>query len=78
MGAASYCVSKPCNGQLFAHGGSGIFLSRKAVALMVEIRRLDGEKIYDARWEAVTNATCCGDIVLAEAGVNFTKAGPVV
>lgn len=82
MGAANYCVGKPCSGQLFAHGGSGIFWSRSAVAKMAELREQEGPAMYDKRWEEVTNATCCGDIVLAEAfeeaGVKLTKAGPMV
>lgn len=82
MGAPNYCVVKPCKGQLFAHGGSGIVWSRSAVEKVVSLREAEGAEKYDKRWEGITNKTCCGDIALAEAfqeaGVNMTKAGPMV
>lgn len=82
MGAPAYCVAPPCSGQLFAHGGSGIFWSRSAVERLIAARHEEGEDKYDARWEEVTEKTCCGDVVLAEAfqevGVHLTKASPMV
>lgn len=82
MGAPNYCVVEPCKGQLFAHGGSGIVWSRSAVEKVVALREAEGTELYDRRWEGITDKTCCGDIVLAEAfqeaGVIMTKAGPMV
>lgn len=49
---------------------------------MEGLRQAESPELYDRRWEEVVNATCCGDIVLAEAfeeaGVRLTQAGPMV
>ncbi|CZT22014.1 uncharacterized protein RCC_07883 [Ramularia collo-cygni] len=82
MGAANKCVVGPLNGQLFAHGGSGVVWSRSAVEKVLEVREREGVENYDRRWEEITNKNCCGDVVLAaafeEAGVRLTRAGPML
>lgn len=51
----------------FAHGGSGIVMSRKALEILEEARESIGKKVYDEAWESATANSCCGDAVLAEA-----------
>lgn len=66
----------------FAHGGSGIILSRQAANQMQEKRNEEGKEAYNKRWEAMTSASCCGDEVIArtllEAGVPMTPAWPII
>jgi hypothetical protein len=69
----------------FAHGGSGVVMSRAAVARLEE-KRMNGteggKEYYDMEWEAKANETCCGDALLADAflevGVNVTRSQPIV
>jgi hypothetical protein len=61
----------------FAHGGSGILLSRAAV------RKLhDNYASHEAQWENATMESCCGDAVLAQAlldvGVELTGGFPMI
>lgn len=62
---------------LFAHGGSGIVLSRPAMEKAVETRRRDVE-----RWDAITRDNWAGDCVLgqllAESGVGMLWAWPAL
>lgn len=51
----------------FAHGGSGIVISRGAAKALDKKRRNEGPKAYDERWEALTSETCCGDETVARA-----------
>ena len=69
-------------GTTFAHGGSGIVLSRKAAKQMQDKRDEEGKEAYNKRWEDETAASCCGDEILArallEAGVHMTMAWPLI
>jgi hypothetical protein len=56
---------------MFAQGGTGYLLSRKAVQMWEEIRT--PEKI--AAWEKETSTICCGDVML---GVSMKQAGITV
>lgn len=61
-------------GVLFAHGGSGILVSRKAVELSLNSSELD-YKVYEDK----TKSSCCGDAMLAvmlkeQAGVDVELA----
>lgn len=60
----------------FAHGGSGVVLSRKALEVLRDTRRRRGELSYDRTWEQTTSHSVYGDVVLtlalAEAGVPLT------
>lgn len=51
----------------FAHGGSGIVISRGAAEILKTARQNAGPELYDGEWEAVTAASCCGDEVVARA-----------
>ena len=66
----------------FAHGGSGIVVSRKAAELLEEKRREEGKEQYDKRWEELLSEACCGDEVIAralqEAGVPLTPTWPLI
>lgn len=66
----------------FAHGGSGIVLSRQAAKQMQEKRHEEGKEAYNKRWEEETAASCCGDEILArallEAHVPMTMAWPLI
>ncbi|KAM3413694.1 hypothetical protein BST61_g10387 [Cercospora zeina] len=79
------------DGTAFAHGGSGIVMSRTAVQKVEEMRRtyvegeVDGisnEEAYDRKWETLTGQICCGDVVLSKAfmdvGVHVASARPTV
>lgn len=68
----------------FAHGGSGILISRQAAQLLQKARRTfpgGGRQAYDLYWEYLTAKQCCGDLVVAmaflEAGVPFTGRWPM-
>ncbi|SMQ51761.1 unnamed protein product [Zymoseptoria tritici ST99CH_3D7] len=66
----------------FAHGGSGVLISRPAVAALETLRELEGAETYDGRWEGITAQSCCGDEVLArallEAGTALMGAFPII
>jgi hypothetical protein len=66
----------------FAHGGSGIILSRRAAKQLQEKREEEGREAYNKRWEDETAASCCGDEILArallEANVPLTLAWPLI
>ena len=66
----------------FAHGGSGVVISRKAADLMLAHRAEVGKQAYDAKWEEMTSTSCCGDEVIAralsEAGVDLTPSWPLI
>ncbi|KAK5119542.1 hypothetical protein LTR85_007370 [Meristemomyces frigidus] len=67
----------------FAHGGSGIVISRGAADKLVAARNSGSgsTETYDRRWEERTNAICCGDVIVAEAllevGVAVTPSWPL-
>ncbi|KAF2211328.1 hypothetical protein CERZMDRAFT_68814 [Cercospora zeae-maydis SCOH1-5] len=52
---------------VFAHGGSGIVVSRKAADIMAAARQNAGKEQYDESWEQETAKACCGDEILARA-----------
>ena len=66
----------------FAHGGSGIVISRRAADLLEETRVNEGQFDYDEKWEELVSKACCGDEVIArallEAGVPLTPAWPLI
>ncbi|KAK3117679.1 hypothetical protein LTR53_000707 [Teratosphaeriaceae sp. CCFEE 6253] len=67
----------------FAHGGSGIVISRGAADKLRAARQNTGAGIqaYDRRWEEATSDVCCGDVVVAmaflEAGIAHTPSWPL-
>ena len=81
------------DGSTFAHGGSGVIMSRAAIS-KVEHKRTHflsgnvGESVqasiaaYDRFWEKHTEDICCGDAVLAHAftdvGVAVSSARPMI
>jgi hypothetical protein len=66
----------------FAHGGSGVVISRAAADRLALARINVGAKLYDASWEDITAHSCCGDEVLAQAfaaiGIQLTHAWPII
>ncbi|KAK5117216.1 hypothetical protein LTR85_008984 [Meristemomyces frigidus] len=66
----------------FAHGGSGVVMSRKAADLLVQNRRRIGKVGYDEMWEERTSTSCCGDEIIArafmEVNVPLTPAWPLI
>jgi hypothetical protein len=66
----------------FAHGGSGIILSRQAARQLQQKRDEEGKEAYNRRWEEETAASCCGDEIVArtllEADVPLTMAWPMI
>ncbi|CAK1366732.1 hypothetical protein CB0940_10116 [Cercospora beticola] len=79
------------DGSSFAHGGSGVIMSRKAIEKVEHMREnflegeVDGpssEEAYDQKWEDHTSEICCGDAVLSHAfaavGVNVASARPEI
>lgn len=66
----------------FAHGGSGIVISRKAADMLEEVREEEGKADYDTRWEDNLAGNCCGDEVigraLLEANVQLTPSWPPI
>ncbi|KAK3068158.1 hypothetical protein LTR53_014493 [Teratosphaeriaceae sp. CCFEE 6253] len=66
----------------FAHGGSGVVVSRKTADLMLARRNKLGKVVYDEQWEELTSTSCCGDEVIAraflEVGVELTPAWPLI
>lgn len=69
-------------GTEFAHGGSGVLLSRQAAKQLQEARDQEGKEKYNKRWEETTSSSCCGDEVLArallEADVPMKPAWPLI
>ncbi|EME85197.1 uncharacterized protein MYCFIDRAFT_153261 [Pseudocercospora fijiensis CIRAD86] len=67
----------------FAHGGSGVVISRPALERLEHARAREegGSKAYDRRWEKATQETCCGDVIvgqaLEEVGVKVTSTRPM-
>lgn len=51
----------------FAHGGSGVVISRATADRVEAKRRKMGKEAYDQLWEWKTSKTCCGDEVIARA-----------
>lgn len=66
----------------FAHGGSGVVLSRQSAKQMQDVREKEGREAYDQRWEELVSTSCCGDEVIAralmEADVPMTPAWPLI
>lgn len=66
----------------FAHGGSGIVISRAAADKLSAHRYNTGKETYDSAWETSTAASCCGDAIVAEAfleaGVPLSPAWPLI
>ncbi|KAI7349711.1 glycosyltransferase family 31 protein [Hortaea werneckii] len=66
----------------FAHGGSGVVISRRAADLLETKRRSLGQTTYDAVWEETTSTSCCGDEIVARAfldvDVPLTPAWPLI
>ncbi|KAI7502533.1 glycosyltransferase family 31 protein [Hortaea werneckii] len=66
----------------FAHGGSGVVISRRAADLLEEKRRNLGKSHYDSIWEETTSTSCCGDEIVARAfldvDVPLTPAWPLI
>ncbi|KAK4574132.1 hypothetical protein LTR86_001893 [Recurvomyces mirabilis] len=69
-------------GTTFAHGGSGVVVSRKTADLMREHRQSIGKQAYDEKWEELTAESCCGDEIIAralmEVDVPLTPAWPMI
>lgn len=67
---------------IFAHGGSGIVLSRQAAKQLRAKRDEEGKEAYNKRWEDVTSTSCCGDEIVArallEADVPMNMAWPLI
>ncbi|KAK4613225.1 hypothetical protein CLAFUW4_09050 [Fulvia fulva] len=66
----------------FAHGGSGIVMSRKAADTLEAARYNAGKELYDEKWEEQTALSCCGDGIVAEAfmavEIPLTPAWPLI
>lgn len=66
----------------FAHGGSGVVMSRRAADLLSERRQRIGKVNYDEMWEERTSTSCCGDEIIArafmEVDVPLTPAWPLI
>ncbi|RMX71492.1 hypothetical protein D0869_15578 [Hortaea werneckii] len=66
----------------FAHGGSGVVISRRAADLLEEKRSALGKSHYDSTWEETTSTSCCGDEIVARAfldvDVPLTPAWPLI
>lgn len=66
----------------FAHGGSGIVISRNAMDTLENARSSIGKGFYDEKWEEATARSCCGDAIVAEAlmavDVPLTGAWPII
>ena len=77
MGAQNIIGQTP-----FAHGGSGVVISRGAADLLEKVRENKGQILYDEEWENITSISCCGDEVIArafsEADVQLTPAWPLI
>ncbi|KAF7190933.1 hypothetical protein HII31_08092 [Pseudocercospora fuligena] len=66
----------------FAHGGSGIVVSRKAADILEAARYNAGKELYDEKWEDQTAISCCGDEIIARAfkavDIPLTPAWPLI
>ena len=66
----------------FAHGGSGIIMSRQAAKQLRNFRNDMGKEKYDERWEELTSTSCCGDEIVArallEVDIALTPAWPLI
>lgn len=66
----------------FAHGGSGIVMSRGAADVLEAARVGNGKEVYDEAWEGVTKNSCCGDEIVARAflavDIPLTPAWPLI
>ena len=66
----------------FAHGGSGVVISRAAASRLETKRSHLGKPHYDALWESTTSTSCCGDEILARAfldvDVPLTPSWPLI
>ena len=66
----------------FAHGGSGVVISRKAADDFEKAREEQGRQHFDEKWEELTSTSCCGDEVIArallEAKVSLTPSWPII
>jgi hypothetical protein len=66
----------------FAHGGSGIVISRQAASQLRARRDEEGKEAYNQRWEEITSTSCCGDEIVArallEANVPMSMAWPLI
>lgn len=66
----------------FAHGGSGIVISRAAMDTLEGARAAMGKTRYDEEWEQATLRSCCGDGIVAEAflavDIPLTGAWPII
>ena len=66
----------------FAHGGSGIILSRRTADLILAYHQHIGNATYDENWEERTSTSCCGDEIIARAfmqvDVPLTPAWPLI
>ena len=66
----------------FAHGGSGIIISRRAADMLEEQRDLAGPDEWDADWERRLAVSCCGDEVIARAfmtaDIHLTPSWPLI
>ena len=66
----------------FAHGGSGIVISRRAAEMMKNDRDSVGHDKYDTIWEDITSPSCCGDEIVARAflaiGIPLTPSWPLI
>lgn len=66
----------------FAHGGSGLIISRKAAGMLEDVRYAKGKQAFDEDWEEALSTACCGDEVIArtleEADVHLTPAWPII
>ncbi|GIZ48724.1 hypothetical protein CKM354_001177400 [Cercospora kikuchii] len=66
----------------FAHGGSGVVVSRKAADTIAAARQNAGKERYDESWERETAVACCGDEILARAflavEIPLTPAWPLI
>jgi hypothetical protein len=68
--------------QKFAHGGSGVIISRKTADLLEAKREDEGRDLYDRDWARIISGACCGDEVIARAldeiGVHLTPSWPLI
>ncbi|TKA23585.1 hypothetical protein B0A50_07419 [Salinomyces thailandicus] len=67
---------------VFAHGGSGVVISRRAADMLTHKRTQMGKAAYDEEWEESTSTSCCGDEIMARAfaqvDVPLTPSWPLI
>lgn len=60
---------------------SGIVVSRKSMEKLIGRRQEMGTDSFDKDWDSIIEASCCGDVVLAQAfldaGVSLTPSWPL-